>query len=169
MKVLALRGPWPSLGPQGQGWAEAFAAQLAPWLDVQVGTGEGCQAVAAPLLPVRAFFGPKRLILDTRPWPTRWLEETLRPKERARYHLQLAMADHIICESAVERDGIIGALFALGLVWPSSYLRDPCLGRLVICAQNGMKGLVDALSHPPTTDRRRRMSTVLRKGLLSLI
>jgi hypothetical protein len=79
------------------------------------------------------------------------------------------MADHIICESAVERDGIIGALFALGLVWPSSYLRDPCLGRLVICAQNGMKGLVEALSHPPTTDRRRRMSTVLRKGLLSLI
>ncbi len=169
MKVLALRGPWPSLGPQAQGWAEAFAAQLAPWLEVVVGEGEGCQVIAAPLLPVQTFFGPKRLVLDTRPWPSRWLEGALGRKERARLYLQLAMADHIICEGAVERDNIIGALFALGLVWPSTYIRDPYLGRLVICAQNGMDGLVQALSHPTPAKPRQRISVILRKGLLSLI
>jgi len=171
MKVLALTGPWPPPGPEGQEWAREVAAQLRPWLEVDVGlwTRNGpWQAIIAPVLPPRAFFGPQRLVLDCRPWPPRWLGGGLRLPERAWRDLQLALADHVLCRDAAQRDGVVGTLFALGLVRPEAYRRDPCLERLIIAAEEGLQGIAAALARPPLMGRLWRLPLVARKWALSL-
>ncbi len=172
MKVLALPGPWPCLGRAAQGWAQAFVAQLRPHLEaVEVGRwpqeGE-VGALAAPVLPARAFLAPIRLVLDCRPWPASWLERPLAPRRRAWVDLQLALADHILCQGPAQRDHLIGALFALGLVPPQTYRRDPCLARLVIATDHGLQALVAALRCPPPTPRWHRLPLVARKWALGL-
>ncbi len=54
-------------------------------------------------------------------------------------HLQMTFADYVLCATDSQRDHFIGMLFALGLVPPAVYERDPTLLKLIDIVPYGVR------------------------------
>ncbi len=126
------------------------------------------KVVISPALNLRLALGARRTVLDTRLWEPGWLTDASRDR-RAWRDLQLCLAHHVLCRGPGERDYIIGALFALGLITPQLYRRDPLLASYVLTAEEGPSALQGSLRGPSPWQWRHRLPLLLRKGALALL